>query len=55
MLAFSRFECKYTPSQYLSKSFYMFLCPFIRAHYPNVTRFRQSAARLHYDQNISLI
>ncbi|MFS8015542.1 hypothetical protein Hanom_Chr15g01357921 [Helianthus anomalus] len=34
----------------MSKSFYMFLCPFIRAHYPNVIRFSHSATRLHYDQ-----
>ncbi|MFS7910671.1 hypothetical protein Hanom_Chr02g00108961 [Helianthus anomalus] len=47
---FSGFECKYTPSQYLSKSFYMLVCPFTRAHYPNVIRSRHLVVRLHYYQ-----
>ncbi|MFS8028240.1 hypothetical protein Hanom_Chr16g01508221 [Helianthus anomalus] len=28
----------------------MFLCPFTRAHYPNVIRFRHPTVRLHYYQ-----
>ncbi|MFS8016638.1 hypothetical protein Hanom_Chr15g01370921 [Helianthus anomalus] len=50
MFALSGFECKFTPSQYVSKSFYINLCPFTRAHYPNVIRFHHSAVRLHYYQ-----
>ncbi|MFS8031979.1 hypothetical protein Hanom_Chr17g01552271 [Helianthus anomalus] len=46
-LVFSGFECKYTPSQYLSESFYMLVCPFTRAHYPNVIRSRHLVVRLH--------
>ncbi|MFS7952035.1 hypothetical protein Hanom_Chr07g00602201 [Helianthus anomalus] len=50
MFAFSGFECKYTPSQYMSKSFYINLCPFTRAHYPNVICFPHTAVCLHYYQ-----